>query len=192
MWSDHRRRPDGSPYGCSVAEIALSEPTLQIATMTATDWPAVARIYREGIDTGDATFEHEVPSFEQWTRARLAQPRLVARDGSHQMLGWAALSPTSSRPVYRGVVEVSVYVVPARSGQGIGGALLRALIEESERAGLWTLLAGIFPENRASIALHENCGFQLLGVQRHIGQMPDGRWRDVAIYQRRSSLVGVD
>jgi L-amino acid N-acyltransferase YncA len=160
--------------------------------MVATDWSSVARIYREGIDTGDATFEHEVPSFAQWTRARLAEPRLVARDGSQQVLGWAALTPASSRPVYRGVAEVSVYVVPAHSGRGIGGALLRVLIEESERAGLWTLLAGIFPENRASIALHEHCGFRLLGVQHRVGQMPDGRWRDVAIYERRSSLVGVD
>ncbi len=159
--------------------------------MAAADWPAVARIYREGIETGDATFERGVPSFEQWSRARLAQPRLVARDQSGEVRGWAALSPTSSRPVYRGVAEVSVYVTPARAGQGIGGALLRALIEESERAGLWTLLAGIFPENRASVVLHERCGFQLLGVQRRIGQMPDGRWRDVAMYERRSALIGV-
>jgi L-amino acid N-acyltransferase YncA len=159
--------------------------------MAAADWPAVARIYQEGIETGNATFEQAVPAFEDWSRARLSQPRLVARDRSGGLLGWAALSPTSSRPVYRGVAEVSVYVTPACFRRGIGGALLRALVEESERAGLWTLLAGIFPENRASIVLHERCGFKLLGVQRRIGQMPDGRWRDVAVYERRSAIVGV-
>ncbi len=160
--------------------------------MAAADWPAVASIYREGIETGDATFERDVPSFEQWSRARLARPRLVAREqAGGDVHGWAALSPTSSRPVYRGVAEVSVYVTPACTGRGIGGALLRALVDESERAGFWTLLAGIFPENRASIVLHERCGFQLLGVQRRIGQMSDGRWRDVAVYERRSTVVGV-
>jgi phosphinothricin acetyltransferase len=158
--------------------------------MTVADWPAVARIYRAGIDAGDATFEHTVPSREAWSQARIAEPRLVARDESGEVLGWAALSPTSTRPVYRGVAEVSVYVDPAHMRRGIGRTLLRRLIEDSERAGFWTLTAGIFPENEASIALHERCGFELLGVRRHIGQMPDGRWRDVALYERRSPVVG--
>lgn len=171
--------------------MALSQLAVQIVAMAAADWPAVARIYREGIETGDATFERDIPSFEQWSRARLARPRLVAREHPGEVRGWAALSPTSSRPVYRGVAEVSVYVTSACTGRGIGGALLRALIDESERASLWTLLAGIFPENRASIALHERCGFELLGVHRRVGQMPDGRWRDVAMYERRSAVVGV-
>jgi phosphinothricin acetyltransferase len=162
--------------------------------MTAADWPTVARIYQAGIDAGDATFEHAVPSWETWSQARVPAPRLVARDKSGEVLGWAALSPTSTRPVYRGVAEVSVYVAPAVARRGIGRALLQALIEQSERAGFWTLTAGIFPENEASIALHTRCGFELVGVRRHIGQMVDGRWRDVALYERRSSgsVVGAD
>jgi L-amino acid N-acyltransferase YncA len=159
--------------------------------MTAADWPAVAGIYAAGIAGGDATFEHAVPSWEDWSRARLPAPRLVARDEPGEVRGWAALSPTSARPVYRGVVEVSVYVDPAVARRGIGRALLDALIEGSERAGCWTLTAGIFPENHASVALHRACGFELIGVRRRIGQMRDGRWRDVALYERRSSVVGV-
>jgi phosphinothricin acetyltransferase len=147
----------------------------------------VARIYQAGIDAGDATFEHAVPSWNAWSQARIAAPRLVARDRCGEVLGWAALSPTSTRPVYRGVAEVSVYVAPAVARRGIGRALLQALAERSERAGFWTLTAGIFPENEASIALHTRCGFELVGVRRHIGQMRDGRWRDVALYERRSS-----
>lgn len=157
--------------------------------MTAADWPSVARIYQAGIDAGDATFEHVVPAWETWSQARVAEPRLVARDESDEVLGWAALSPTSTRPVYRGVAEVSVYVAPAVARRGIGRALLRALIEQSEHAGFWTLTAGIFPENEASLALHTRCGFELVGVRRRIGQMADGRWRDVALYERRSSAA---
>lgn len=106
------------------------------------------------------------------------------------MLGWAALSPVSTRVVYRGVGSVSIYVDPACARQGVGRALLSALIEASEQVGLWTLEAGIFPENRASVALHERCGFELVGVRRRVGQMPGGRWRDVALYERRSPTVG--
>jgi L-amino acid N-acyltransferase YncA len=131
-----------------------------------------------------------VPSFEDWSRARVAEPRLIARDATEEVRGWAALSPTSARPVYRGVAEVSVYVDPARARRGIGRTLLQRLIEDSERAGFWTLTAGIFPENEASIALHERCGFTLVGVRRRVGQMPGGRWRDVALYERRSPVVG--
>ncbi len=108
------------------------------------------------------------------------------------MLGWAALSPTSSRCVYRGVGEVSIYVHPAFARRGVGGVLLRALIEASERAGLWTLKAGIFRENLASIALHERHGFRAVGFNERVGQMPDGRWRDVLLYERRSPVVGLD
>jgi L-amino acid N-acyltransferase YncA len=160
--------------------------------MTAADWPAVARIYAAGIAGGDATFEQTVPSYEEWSAARLANPRLLARDESGEVLGWAALSPTSARPVYRGVAEVSIYVDPAFARRGVGRVLLEALIEASERAGFWTLQAGVFPENLASIVLHERCGFELLGVSRRVGQMSDGRWRDVALYERRSEVVGVD
>ena len=147
-----------------------------------------------------------MPSWEDWSGARLPAPRLVARanpedrsgdgpnsgsgGGAGVVLGWAALSPLSTRAVYRGVGAVSIYVDPACARQGVGRALLSALIVASEQVGLWTLEAGIFPENRASVALHERCGFELVGVRRRVGQMPGGRWRDVALYERRSPVVG--
>jgi L-amino acid N-acyltransferase YncA len=158
--------------------------------MTAEDWPAVARIFEQGIATGNATFEPSAPRWERWSAARCAEPRLVARDASG-VIGWAALSPASVRSVYRGVGAVSIYVAPAHSGRGIGRALLEELIRASERVGFWALQAGIFPENEASIALHESCGFRLLGTHERLGQMPDGRWRDVVLYERRSQTVGV-
>jgi L-amino acid N-acyltransferase YncA len=159
--------------------------------MAVDDWPAVARIYAAGIAGGNATFEHAVPSREEWVAARLPKPCLVARD-SGEIVGWAALSPVSSRHVYRGVGSVSIYVAPESAGRGVGTALLRELIAASERAGQWTLEAGIFPENSSSIALHERCGFRLVGVRRRVGQMQDGRWRDVLLYERRSPAVGAD
>jgi phosphinothricin acetyltransferase len=161
--------------------------------MRAEDWPAVARIYQAGIDTGNATFESEVPSWERWRAARLAEPCLVARGGGvgeGAVLGWAALTAASARAVYAGVAEVSIYVAPEHAARGVGRTLLQALIEASERAGIWTLRAGIFPENTASIALHERCGFRLVGVNERLGRMPDGRWRDVIQYERRSGVVG--
>jgi L-amino acid N-acyltransferase YncA len=158
--------------------------------MSADDWPAVSRIYRAGIATGNATFESDVPGWESWSAARLARPRLVARGVRGETIGWAALTASSARPVYAGVAEVSIYVDPASAGHGVGRALLLALIEGSEQEGIWTLRAGIFPENVASIALHERCGFRLIGTQERMGRMPDGRWRDVVLYERRSSRVG--
>lgn len=158
--------------------------------MTAEDWPAVARIYQAGIDAGNATFEAGVPSWERWRSARLAEPCLVARDGRGEAIGWAALTAASTRAVYAGVAEVSIYVDPAHGRRGVGRALLLALIDASERAGLWTLRAGIFPENTASIVVHERCGFRLIGTHERIGRMPDGRWRDVVLYERRSGRVG--
>lgn len=157
--------------------------------MTAEDWPAVARIFAQGIATGNATFEHEVPSWEQWSAARAVAPRVVACERG-EVVGWAALTPTSSRKVYRGVGSVSIYVDPARAGRGVGRALLTELVAASEHAGFWTLQAGIFPENTASIALHERCGFRRLCTHVRIGQMPDGGWRDVVAYERRSEVVG--
>ncbi len=156
--------------------------------MVAEDWPAVARIFEQGIATGNATFEHSVPTWEQWSAARAVEPRLVAREGD-RAVGWAALSPTSPRAVYRGVGAVSIYVDRACTGRGVGRALLAELVAASERAGFWTLQAGIFPENTASIALHERCGFRRLGTHVRIGQMPDGRWRDVVTFERRSEVV---
>jgi L-amino acid N-acyltransferase YncA len=149
-------------------------------------------VYEAGIAGGNATFESGAPAWEGWAPARAGYPAIAAHSSDGQMLGWAALSPTSSRAVYRGVGEVSIYVDPACARQGVGRKLLDALIDTSERAGFWTLRAGIFPENTASITLHENAGFELLGVSKRIGQMPGGRWRDVVLYERRSAIVGAD
>jgi phosphinothricin acetyltransferase len=153
------------------------------------DWAAVRRIYLEGIATRNATFETEAPAWEKWDAGHRADCRLVARWGD-QVVGWSALSPVSGRCVYAGVAEVSVYVAEAARGQGIGQKLLEGLVQASEQVGLWTLQAGIFPENTASIRLHERCGFRVLGVREKIGQM-DGRWRDVVLMERRSQVVGV-
>jgi phosphinothricin acetyltransferase len=161
-----------------------------LTPLTADHWPAAAEIYSAGIAGGNATFEAEAPEWEQWSATHTGCPGVVACSPEGQLLGWAALSPTSSRCVYRGVGEVSIYVAPAFARRGVGRALLTALIEASERAGFWTLKAGIFPENTASITLHERSGFELVGVSRRIGQMPDGRWRDVLLYERRSPAVG--
>lgn len=142
------------------------------------------RIYAEGIATGNATFEPAAPSWAEWDTSKLAVPRLAA-ELDHAVVGWAALSPTSKRHVYRGVAEVSIYVAAAARGQGVGRALLAALVEESEEAGIWTLQAGIFPENTASIHLHKQCGFRIVGRRERIGQM-QGVWRDVLLMERRS------
>lgn len=156
--------------------------------MTDDDWPAVARIYGEGIATGDATFETEVPDRKGWDEGHLECCRLVA-ELEGEVVGWAALSPVSSRCVYAGVAEVSVYVGKGARGAGVGSRLLAALVEASEEEGVWTLQAGIFPENEASIALHERCGFRVVGVRDRIGEM-HGRWRDVVLMERRSPRVG--
>lgn len=156
--------------------------------MKAEDWGAVQSIYREGIATGDATFEMETPEWEEWDKKHLNDCRIVARkDG--QVAGWAALSPVSSRCVYAGVAEVSIYVTASARGVGIGKTLLRTLIEESERKGIWTLQAGIFPENEASIALHKAYGFREVGYRERIGKM-NGIWRDVILFERRSEVAG--
>jgi phosphinothricin acetyltransferase len=151
------------------------------------DWPAVRAIYEAGIRGGDATFETETPSWERWDAAH-PELRLVAeRDGS--VVGWAALSPASSRRCYRGVAEVSVYVAEEARGAGVGRALLDVLVERSEQAGYWTLSAGMFPENEASRRLHTVCGFREVGVRERLGEA-DGVWRDVLLLERRSTLVG--
>jgi phosphinothricin acetyltransferase len=169
---------------------SADQATIAVSPVTADDWPAAARIYEAGIAGGNATFESHAPEWEEWAARRGDCPALVARGPDGQVLGWAALSPTSRRPVYRGVGEVSIYVDPVCARRGVGRALLQALIATSESDGFWTLRAGIFPENAASIALHERCGFQPRGVSRRIGQMPDGRWRDVLWFERRSARVG--
>jgi phosphinothricin acetyltransferase len=156
--------------------------------MAATDWPAVRSIYEEGIATGHATFETAAPDWPEWDARHLPHSRLVARaDGA--VLGWAALSPVSSRCVYRGVAEVSIYVAARARGQGVGRALLAALIADSEQQGIWTLQAGIFPENLPSIALHRSAGFRTVGVRERIGCL-GGTWRDTVLLERRSTVVG--
>jgi phosphinothricin acetyltransferase len=152
-------------------------------------WPEVLRIYLEGIATGNATFEVEAPSWEKWDGSHLPNCRLIAQEES-KILGWAALSPVSSRRVYAGVVEVSAYVAEAARGKGIGKSLLSALIESSEDCGVWTLQAGIFPENTASITLHKSLGFREVGRRERIGKMGDA-WRDVVLLERRSAKVGI-
>lgn len=152
------------------------------------DWPAVRDIYTEGIVTGQATFETDPPDWETWDRGHRADCRLIA-EVAGVVAGWAALTPVSGRCVYAGVAEVSVYVAEAARGQGVGRALLQALVAESERVGIWTLQAGIFPENKASIALHESCGFRVVGTHERLGQM-NGIWRDVLLMERRSQVVG--
>lgn len=164
--------------------------TIQVGPMTQDDWPAVADIYRQGIESGDATFETAVPSREAWDALHLAAGRLVAREGD-RVLGWAALSPVSDRCAYGGVAEVSVYVDAAARGRGLGRRLLEALVEASEEAGIWTLQAGIFPENEASLAIHRRCGFRVVGRRERLGRLA-GIWRDVILLERRSGSVGVD
>ncbi len=159
-----------------------------IQSMNPNDWGQVRRIYLEGIAAGDATFEKNAPSWEQWNETHLVEGRLVARASG--CVGWAALSHVSGRCVYAGVAEVSIYVDQSRRGQGIGAALLCALIEVSEEQGMWTLQAGIFPENTASLALHRRHGFREIGRRERIGKM-DGAWRDVVLLERRSCIVGV-
>lgn len=161
-----------------------------IEPMEANDWARVRDIYLEGIATGDATFETEVPAWETWDAAHLACARLVAR-GAGGVEGWAALSPVSRRRVYEGVAEVSVYVAASARGRGVGRALLEALIAESEGCGVWTLQAGVFPENAASVQLHLRCGFRVVGRRERIGRR-GGVWRDVLLLERRSGRVGVE
>ncbi|MCJ1709369.1 MULTISPECIES: GNAT family N-acetyltransferase [Microbacteriaceae] len=152
------------------------------------DWAAVEAIYREGILTGHATFEAEPPTWEAFDAGKLDVGRLVAVDGE-QILGWAALSKVSARPVYRGVVEHSVYIAAAARGRGVGSILLAALIAAADDADLWTIQSSIFPENTASLALHDRAGFRRVGIRERIAQMTYGpeadRWRDTILIERR-------
>lgn len=162
---------------------------IKIEGMTAEHWPQVRRIYEQGIATRKATFATQAPDWTEWDGRHLPTCRLVAlRDG--EIIGWAALSAVSSRHVYRGVQEVSVYIAESARGQGIGSQLLTALVAESERNGIWTLQAGIFAENTASIRLHERAGFRLVGRRERVGCL-HGQWRDTILMERRSKSVGV-
>ena len=160
--------------------------------MTPADWPDVHRIYTEGIATGDATLEREAPDWDHFDRSHRHDCRLVARRATDgRVIGWVALTAYSARRVYSGVAWESVYVAEAARGQGVGRALLEALLPETEAAGFWTLLAGIMAENRASIALHARCGFRPVGVMRSMGRDKRERWRDVVLMEWRSERVGI-
>jgi phosphinothricin acetyltransferase len=160
---------------------------LALAVMLPGHWPAVAEIYREGIDTGDATFETDVPSWERWDSAHLSPHRFVALAGG-DVVGWVAASSVSERCVYAGVVEHSVYVAARARRHGVGLALMRQLVRTTEQAGIWTIQTGIFPENEASLALHHNVGFRVVGRRERIGTL-HGVWRDVLLLERRSHAV---
>ena len=169
------------------------QPKLLIESMTPDDWPEVRRIYEEGIATGTATFERAAPDWTHFDHSHRRECRLVARgQPGGAVLGWTALTAYSSRRVYAGVPWESVYVAASARGQGVGRALLEALIPMSEAEGLWTLMAGVQAENRASLALHEAVGFRRVGVQVAVGRDTGGNWRDVVLLERRSTSVGID
>ncbi|MEM6317139.1 MAG: N-acetyltransferase family protein [Bacteroidota bacterium] len=163
---------------------------MEVRPLLAQDWPAVKTIYELGIATGIATFETAAPSWEKWTNNHLPYGRLVAVANS-QVIGWAALTAVSSRCIYQGVAEVSVYVHPDFRGKGIGQFLLKQLIFESEANGIWTLQATIFRENTASIKLHGRLAFRLIGYREKIGQL-NGVWKDNVVMERRSKVVGIN
>jgi len=152
------------------------------------DWEAVRNIYQQGIDTGNATFQTAAPEWHAWDAGHLPHCRLLARSGGN-VLGWAALSRVSAREVYSGVAEVSIYIEDHARGHGVGDALLGKLIVESEQNGIWTLQAGIFPENQASLALHGKHGFRVVGRRERVGRL-HGQWRDTVLLERRSKVVG--
>ena len=167
--------------------MAVGAPPTLIAELSPEHWTAVARIYAEGIATGDATFETEVPEWEAWDDGHLAGHRFVAlADG--EVVGWIAARSVSDRCAYAGVVEHSIYVAEAVWGQGIGKLLLDALVASTEAAGIWTIQSGIFPENVASLRLHERAGFELVGRRKRLGKRA-GVWRDVLMVERRSDVV---
>ncbi|MDP5060979.1 MAG: GNAT family N-acetyltransferase [Maribacter sp.] len=159
-------------------------------TMLATDWESVANIYKQGIDTGMATFETNVPTFEAWDKAHMSTCRFVAESTS-EIMGWVALSPVSSRCVYGGVAEISVYISENSRGKGLGKLLLEHVISASEQEGIWTLQSGIFPTNYGSIKIHEATGFRKIGKRERVGKL-HGKWVDNVLFERRSSIVGIN
>ena len=167
--------------------MATDVDRITVDSMAVADWPAVAEIYRQGLEAGEASFETEVPAYDRWDRAHLETPRLVARLDD-AIVGWAALSPVSDRCVYGGVAEDSVYVATHSARRGIGRRLLTELVMRAEAQGIWTIQAGLFPENHASLALHEACGFRVVGRRERLGKH-HGVWRDVLLVERRSGAI---
>lgn len=163
-----------------------------IGEMTREDWNRVSEIYLEGINTRVATFQTDVPSFEEWDENHIKSCRLVAKSEEGIVLGWVALSPTSSRCVYKGVAEVSIYVGNEYKGSGIGEALLKEVVKMSEKEGFWTLQSGIIKENLASREVHKKCGFRELGIRERVAKMNDDNWMDVVLMERRSEVVGIE
>lgn len=166
--------------------------TFTIRNMNTEDYESVKNIYLEGIATKKATFQTTVSDYVTWSNGHIKECCYVATDEEDQILGWVALSPTSSRCVYRGVDEVSIYITQKARGRKIGTSLLNKVIEESEKHGIWTLQSGIFEINEASIALHKKCGFRIVGTRENIAQDVDGIWRNTVIMERRSKIVGID
>ncbi|MEU4366646.1 GNAT family N-acetyltransferase [Micromonospora chersina] len=161
---------------------------ITVRPMTSDDAERVLAIYQAGLDGGDASFETTAPTWTAFDASKLPDHRLVAVAADDTVLGWVAVSPTSSRAVYAGVVEHSVYVDPAAQGRGVARLLLDALIASTEAAGIWTIQSGVFPENTASLALHERAGFRVIGTRERVGRH-HGRWRDVVLLERRSPVI---
>lgn len=182
----------GPPGDARIGRPGGSVTAIRMRPMTAEDWPAVRDIYEAGIATGNATFETSSPSWQDWDRAHHPDCRLVAEAAGGEVVGWVAVSPVSERCVYGGVVEVSVYVAEAARGQGVGRALLEAVTAATERAGMWTVQAGVHVENAASLALHRRAGFRVVGIRERIGRDAHGRWRDVVLLERRSKVASSD
>lgn len=168
----------------------------QIRTMTASDWPAVEEIYRQGIEEGEATFETQTPTWEAFDAGKLDEPRLVASDDDARVLGWAAASLVSTRAAYRGVVEHSVYVHRDGRGRGLGRLLLDAYTAASDAAGFWTIQSSVFPENTASLRVHASAGFRVIGTRERIAKSTlgahAGQWRDTVLIERRSAVNGLN
>lgn len=185
---DHAEAPVMATAPGGQAEVLAD---LTVRAMTSRDWPAVKAIYEAGIATGSATFETSAPAWEAWDRSHLADHRWVAVATGGEIAGWVSLSAVSDRCVYAGVAENSVYIAPAWRGRGVGRLLLETLIVRAEEAGIWTIQTGIFPENTASLRLHEACGFRIVGRRQRVGQLR-GQWRDTYFLERRSTTVGID
>ncbi|WP_396126296.1 GNAT family N-acetyltransferase [Cellulomonas sp. NS3] len=174
--------------GASSADGTANRPAVRVLPLTPAHARGVLGVFDEGMRAGNATFETQVPTWDEWDARHSAAHRFVALDGTDGVLGWAAVASVSSRAAYAGVVELSVYVAARAHGRGVGGALVRAVVASTEAAGIWTVQSGVFRENIASLALHERHGFRVVGVRERIGRR-DGVWRDVVLLERRSAVV---